>query len=70
MGNFADRAMCLVNEDMDITGADLAKKVLKPSFGKAVPIVCFEKDGVANGHNPYVISMMGGLSTQILQIGI
>src|ERR1700738_5003587 len=66
MCDIADRTMCLVNEDMDVTGADFAKEMTKPPFGKVIPIMNLQEDGVANGHcsplYPYGVSTMVRLS--------
>jgi hypothetical protein len=43
--------MGLVNKDMDVAGSDFAQQISKPSFRKIIPIMNFQKDGVANGHH-------------------
>jgi hypothetical protein len=63
MCNLANWAMCLINEDIDITSSDFAKQMPKPSFGKVIPIMNLHEDGVANGHHtplyPYGVSTIG-----------
>jgi hypothetical protein len=53
MRNLANRAMRLVNEDIDITRTDFAKQMPEPSFDKIIPIMNLKEYGVANGHNTF-----------------
>jgi hypothetical protein len=41
----------LVNEKVNITVSDLAKKMPESTFDKFIPIMEFEEYGVANGHS-------------------
>ena len=53
MRNLTDGAVRLVNEDIDITCTDFAKKMPESSFDKVIPIMNFQEDGVANGHSTH-----------------
>ena len=55
MCNFADSAVRLINEDIDIARTDFAKQMPKPSFDKVIPIMNLQKDGVAGGHYTHTV---------------
>ena len=50
MWDLANGAVRLIDEDVDVTGANLAKEMLESSFDKVIPIMDLQEDSVANGH--------------------